>query len=141
MDYNPDYEGTRPMTGWVGWIVFAATIMIIQGVLSIITGITGIFRDEEYFVGGVGDGKVLVADYTAWGWIHLIFGIVLLLVGLALFRGSTVARVIAILLVGLNLIAQFTWVGIYPWWSLIMIALDLFVLYALMVHGRELKDA
>ncbi len=141
MDYNPDYPGPRPMTGWVGWIVFAATIMIIQGVLSIISGITGIFRDKEYFVGSqVGDGKVLVADYTTWGWIHLIFGVVLLLVGLALFRGSTFARVIAIILVGLNLVAQFTWVGVYPWWSLIMITLDLLVLWALMIHGRELKD-
>jgi hypothetical protein len=140
MEYEPDYAGTRPMTGWVGWIVFAATIMIIQGVMEFIAGLSGILRDEQYFLGGIADGQVLVFNYTAWGWIHLIFGVVLLLVGLALFTGSTMARVVAIVLIGLNLVAQFTWVGVYPWWSLIMIAVDFFVLYALVVHGGELKN-
>ena len=70
-----------------GLIVFAATIMIIQGGMSIISGLTGIFRDDTYFTGALGDGQVLVANYTTWGWIHLILGILLLLVGLSLFRG------------------------------------------------------
>ena len=90
MSYDrPDYVGASRMTGWVGWIVFAATIMIIQGGMSIISGLTGIFRDDTYFTGALGDGQVLVANYTTWGWIHLIFGILLLLVGLSLFRGAT----------------------------------------------------
>ena len=141
MSYDrPDYVGASRMTGWVGWIVFAATIMIIQGGMSIISGLTGIFRDDTYFTGAFGDGQVLVANYATWGWIHLIFGILLLLVGLSLFRGATWARVIAIFLVAINLVAQFTWVGIYPWWSLIMIALDILVLYAVTIHGGELRE-
>ena len=141
MSYDrPDYVGASRMTGWVGWIVFAATIMIIQGGMSINSGLTGIFRDDTYFTGAVGDGQVLVANYATWGWIHLIFGILLLLVGLSLFRGATWARVIAIFLVAINLVAQFTWVGIYPWWSLIMIALDILVLYAVTIHGGELRE-
>ena len=134
------YTAGRSVSGWVGWIVFAATVMMIGGVCAIISGLAGIFRDEEYFLGSLGDQQVLVANYTTWGWIHLIFGILLLLVGLSLFRGATWARVIAIFLVAINLVAQFTWVGIYPWWSLIMIALDILVLYAVTIHGGELRE-
>ena len=75
-----------------------------------------------------------------WVPVAFAFGILLLLVGLSLFRGATWARVIAIFLVAINLVAQFTWVGVYPWWSLIMIALDILVLYAVTIHGGELRE-
>ena len=78
-------------------------------------------------------------NVTTWGWIHLIFGILLVLVGLALMRGSTFARVIGIALVSLNLIAQFSWTSLYPFWGLIAIIIDIVIIYALVVHGRELK--
>ena len=79
-------------------------------------------------------------DVTTWGWIHLIFGILLVLVGMALMRGSTFARVIGIALVSLNLIAQFSWTTLYPFWGLIAIIIDIVIIYALVVHGRELKE-
>jgi len=133
------YATGRSVSGWVGWIVFAATVMMIGGVCAIISGLAGIFRDEAYWLTGGGD--LLVFDYTAWGWIHLIFGVLLLIVGTMLLGGSAFARVVAIFLVGLNLVAQFTWINATPWWSMVMIALDLFVLYALAIHGGELKEA
>jgi hypothetical protein len=132
------YTAGRSVSGWVGWIVFAATVMMIGGVCAIISGLAGIFRDEVYWA--TGGGELLVFDYTAWGWIHLIFGIALLIVGTMLLGGSAFARVVAILLVGLNLVAQFTWLNATPWWSIVMITLDLLVLYALAIHGGELRE-
>lgn len=134
MTYQQQPVGGRT-TAWVGWILFAACILIVNGMFTIIEGLAGIFRDETFFAGG----QVLVFDYTAWGWIHLILGICLVAVGIGLYSGSTFARVAALVLVTLNLLAQFTWIGAYPWWSLIAITLDVLVLYALVVHGDELN--
>ena len=136
-EYGRSY--TDPVTGWVGWIIFAAMFMIVIGAMNAIQGLAALFRDEAYWV--TLGGAVVTFDVTTWGWIHLIFGILLVLVGVALMRGSTFARVIGIALVSLNLIAQFSWTTLYPFWSLIAIAIDVFIIYALVVHGRELKAA
>jgi hypothetical protein len=139
MTYQPDL-GTRrpPSSGWVGWIMFAAIVLIVNGLFGIVEGLTGIFRDKAFFAGG----KLVVFDYTAWGWIHLIIGIALLVIGMALWRGSQVARMFAIGLVMLNLLAQFVWMtAAFPWWSVIAISMDFLVLYALVVHGDEVAPS
>jgi hypothetical protein len=133
-DYGSAYA--RPVTGWVGWIIFAAVFMITIGVLNAIQGLAALFRDETYFA--VGEDGLLTLDWTSWGWIHLIFGILLIVVGALLLQGSTLARVVGVVLVSLNLIAQFGFVAAFPFWSLILIAADILILYALIVHGREL---
>jgi hypothetical protein len=122
-------------TGWVGWIVFAAVFLIILGVLGIIEGLAALIKDESYFV--VNQDNLLTFNFTAWGWIHLIFGIILILVGAALLRGAAWARIVAVIFVSLNLIAQFSFLPAYPVWATIAIAIDIFILYALLVHGRE----
>jgi hypothetical protein len=116
--------------------MFAAAIIIITGLFSVVEGLAGIFRDESYFLA---NGQVLVFDYTAWGWIHLILGIAMIAIGFGLYSGSTLARVLAIVVVGLDLVAQFAWIGAHPWWSVIVIALNVVIIYALIVHGGELK--
>jgi hypothetical protein len=133
-----DLHPTPPRpTGWIGWIMFAAALLIVTGCVTAIQGLAGIFRDEEYF--RTGGGELLVFDLTAWGWIHLILGVLQVVVGVMLVQGSGFARVIAIILVSLHMIAQFTWLGAYPFWSLILIVLDMLILNALVVHGAELK--
>jgi hypothetical protein len=136
-EYRSAY--TDPVTGWVGWIIFAAVFMIVIGAMNAIQGLAALFRDESYWV--TLQGNVVTFDVTAWGWIHLIFGILLVLVGVLLMQGSTFARVIGIALVSLNLIAQFSWTTLYPFWGLIAIAIDVVIIYALVVHGRELKTS
>jgi hypothetical protein len=133
-DYGSSYD---PVTGWVGWIVFAAVFMVTIGAINAIQGLAALFRDEGYWV-TIG-GNVVTFDVTAWGWIHLIFGILLVIVGILLIQGSTFARVLGIALVALNLISQFAYAPLYPFWALIAIALDIVIIYALIVHGRELK--
>ena len=127
---------SRP-TGWVGWIVFAGVFMIVAGVLGAIEGLAGILRDESYFL--VPSEGLLVFDLTTWGWIHLILGIALAIVGYLLIQGSTVGAVVSIIVVTLHLVAQFVWIAASPWWSLALIAIDVLILYAIIVHGGELQ--
>jgi hypothetical protein len=137
---TPEYRvpDTDPVTGWVGWIMFAAIFMIVIGAMNALQGLAALFRDDAYWV--TLNGAVVTFNITTWGWIHLIFGILLVLVGVMLMQGSTFARVIAIILVSINMIAQFGWTTLYPFWSLIAIALDVVIIYALIVHGRETKQ-
>ena len=127
---------SRP-TGWVGWIVFAGVFMIVAGVLGAIEGLAGILRDESYFL--VPSEGLLVFDLTTWGWIHLILGIALAIVGYLLIQVSTVGAVVSIIVVTLHLVAQFVWIAASPWWSLALIAIDVLILYAIIVHGGELQ--
>jgi hypothetical protein len=133
-EYGASYR--RPVSGWVGWIIFAAVFMIVIGVMNAIQGLAALFRDESFFV--VGEDQLLTFDWTSWGWIHLIFGILLVIVGGLLMQGSPFARVLGVALVSLNMIAQFGFLAAYPFWALIAIAIDVVILYALIVHGGEL---
>jgi hypothetical protein len=125
------------VTGWVGWIVFAGFFMIINGIFGGLQGLSALLRDQTYFV--VGENGLLTFNYTAWGWIHLLLGIVLIVVGIFLLRGAGWARILAVIIVGIHMIAQFGFISSYPVWGIIMIALDALILYALLVHGREIS--
>ena len=136
-EYAPTTD--QPSSGWVGWIVFAAILMIVTGAMNAIQGLAALLRDDTYWV--TLGGAVVTFNVTTWGWIQLISGGLLVLVGVLLMRGSTFARVVGIVLVALNLVAQFSWATLYPFWALIAIVIDVFIIYALVVHGRELKAA
>jgi hypothetical protein len=137
MSFDDGPGRAEEVSGWVGWIFLAAMIMVVSGVLNLIQGLAALFRDEAYWV--TLRGAVITFDITTWGWIHLIFGVLLIVVGFLLMRGSTFARVLGIVLVSLNIIAQFSWSTLYPFWSLILITVDILIIYALVIHGRELK--
>jgi hypothetical protein len=85
-------------------------------------------------------GNVINLDYTAWGWIHLIVGIVVVLAGLGLFTGSVWASVVAVVVAVLSAVANLFVIGAYPVWSVIVIALDVLVIYAVTVHSGELRN-
>ncbi len=80
-------------------------------------------------------------DITTWGWIHLLLGIVVALAGVGLLAGRTWARVVGITLALLSAVANFMFIPHHPVWALLVIALDVFVIWALAAHGRELRDA
>ena len=125
-------------TGWVGWIVFAAVMMIMVGILHAIEGFVALFKDSYYVVRQ--SGLVITMDYTAWGWTHLILGLVIAGTGAALFTGRVWARTIGVIVAGLSILANFTFSNAYPLWSITIIAVDILVIYALTVHGREIRD-
>ncbi|NUR85683.1 MAG: hypothetical protein HOY71_16525 [Nonomuraea sp.] len=128
---------SRPVTGWVGWVWFAGMLMIMAGVFNFITGLYAVIN-SGLFVRT--PSRLLFFNVGTWGWIHLLFGVVLFLTGLAVSVGQTWARVLAVILVMLNAMTQLTWIAVNPWWSLAVIAVDVLVLYALIVHGREAKE-
>lgn len=127
---------TKQPTGWVGWIYFASIMMVLLGALQGIAGLAAIFK-ENYFV--VTQTHLLVFNFKTWGWINLVLGIIILLAGLELLRGAVWARVIAVFLAILSFIANMGFVNAYPIWSIVMMVVDVFVVYALTVHGSETR--
>ncbi|MHC3000608.1 DUF7144 family membrane protein [Microbacterium sp. HJ5] len=127
-------------TGWAGWAVFAGIVMIIAGALSALNGLQAILAPVDKWAISAEAGTFLF-DVEVWGWWHLILGLAIVLIGIFVLRGATFARVIAVILVALNAISQLAFFSVQPWWSLIVIALDVIVIYALTVHGRELKES
>ncbi len=128
------------VTGWVGWGWFAAIVLLIAGVFSALHGLTALLAPSSAYFARV-EGGLIVFDVAGWGWWHLITGIALILVAGALFSGATWARVVAVILVGINAVGQLFTIATAPWWSLIVLTLDVLIIYALTVHGRELKTS
>jgi hypothetical protein len=125
-------------TGWIGWIVFAAVMMIILGCFHAIAGLVALFDDQKFKV--TDSGLIVAVDYTAWGWVHLIGGVILALAGIALFAGKMWARVVGVLAASLSAIVNIAFLSAYPIWSAIMIALDILIIWAITVHGSEMKS-
>ena len=119
----------------VGLTVFAGVMMVMGGALHAIQGLVALFNDEFLVVG---KDYVFKFDITTWGWIHLILGIVVALAGVALFRGSVWARVLAVAVACVSMILNFMWMPYYPLWSLTIIALDVFIIWAVTAHGRDI---
>lgn len=130
------YHHARQVTGWVGWIWFGGMMMILAGFFNIITGLAAIFADRVYMPT---PARLLLFDVSTWGWLHLILGVLILATGIAVMTGQTWARVAGAVLVMLNALTQLTWIAVNPWWSLAVIAIDVLVLYAIIVHGREAR--
>ena len=131
--YRPDRR-----SAWVGWVVFAGVMLLLVGTFQIVDGLVALFDDGYYLVRP--DGLVVNVDYTAWGWLHLIIGIIALGAGLGLMTGRTWARAVAIAVAAFSAIVNFAFIGAYPVWSIILITIDVLVIYAVAAHGRELAD-
>ncbi|MFI8339386.1 hypothetical protein ACIF8W_04815 [Streptomyces sp. NPDC085639] len=114
-------------TGNVG-TMFAAVLLMVVGCLAIFQGIAAIAKDDVYARIG---SYVFEFDLTAWGWIHLIVGIIVVLTGVGLFAGSNVARGAGIALAAISVILNFMWLPYQPWWSIIIIAIDVWIIWAL----------
>jgi hypothetical protein len=121
----------------VGFVLFAAIMMIMAGIFQAFDGLVALFNDTFY----VATRKYLFQfDATTWGWIHLILGIVVALAGWGLLSGRTWARVVAITVAVLSAIANFLWIPYYPFWALTIITLDVFVIWAVAAHGRDMRE-
>jgi hypothetical protein len=120
--------------GPTGWAVFAGIVLVIVGAVNVIYGLAAIFEDQV--LTATGGGRVIVWDLTAWGWILLLFGAFQLLAGFALFGGAGWARWTAIVLAGLNAIANVGFITVFPLWTMLIVALDLIVIYQLSAGWR-----
>lgn len=129
-------KNSGEVTGWVGWVFFAGFMMIMVGALKAIWGVTALFNSDWLVVT---DDSLLVLDLTTWGWVQLIFGLVLLFAGFSIMSGATWAKVVGVIAAVVSAIAQMLTIDVYPWWSLMIIVFDVLIIYAITVHGDELK--
>ena len=128
---------TYESSAWSGWAIFAALVMLTIGAVDIIQGIVALVKDETYLI--TESGLLVTTEFTTWGWSLIIWGIVLILAGAALFSGKEWGRWFGIVAVIVNMIGQIAWFPAYPLWSLLAIGLGIAVFYALTVGWREAK--
>ena len=124
----------RPSGAAVGFTLFAGVMMMIIGVQHALWGFSALLKDE-FFV--VTPNYLYDFDISVWGWIHLIAGVVIFIAAFAVYAGSVWARSVGVFLAAISLIANFMTIPYYPVWSIVLVALDVFVIWALTVHGRD----
>jgi hypothetical protein len=125
---------SQKASGWYGWIAFAAAFMIINGLFGLVVGLAALLKDDFVVIS---ENSLVTFNVSAWGWIHIIFAIALIAIGYSLFRGETWATMLSVVIVGLHMVAQFTFLTAYPVWAVVVIALDALILWALIVHGLD----
>ena len=128
-----------PGTSWTGWVMFAAVLLVLLGIWHAIWGLVALAKDDWFLVSS--DELTIAMSYDAWAWAHLLLGVLAVLTGVALMTGATWARVVTVAMVGVSALGNFASIGAYPVWSLVMLALDLMIIFAVTVHGAEIEYA
>jgi hypothetical protein len=121
----------------IGWMVYAGAVMIVLGGFQAIWGFTSLFNTNYFIVAS--SGLAIAFNYTAWAWIHIAIAILLICTGVAILMGRPWGRYAGIVLAALAALGNFLAMAAFPVWSIVMIAVDIAVIYALAVHGRELE--
>lgn len=130
------YQPAPSKSSWaVGYTLFAAVIMILVGTFQALHGLVALVNKSFYVVGRNYTYKFSV---TSWGWIHLIIGLIVVVAGFALFSGNVLARTVGVILAAISALANFLWLPYYPVWSIVVIALNFAVIWALTIHGRDI---
>lgn len=119
----------------IGFTMFAAIMLMLNGSFQIIAGLTGILKNEFYVST---PNYLLEFDASAWGWIHLIWGVLVLIGGLGLLTGSLWGRILGVIGAAGSMLASFAFIPLYPIWSIVVIAVDVTVIWALTAHGRDI---
>ncbi len=127
----------EPSGAAVGWAAFASFMMIIIGIWWIIAGLVALVNDDFYVATR---NYVFKFDATTWGWIHLIFGILVLLAGFAIFQGAVWARTVGVIMALLATLIGFAWLPWYPVWAVLIIIASISVVWALTAHGRDVTQ-
>ncbi|MEY9214618.1 hypothetical protein NI17_018895 [Thermobifida halotolerans] len=111
-----------------GWMLFAATLLFLTGAINIIQGITALFLTDNLFNFG---GEAFFFNLTPWGILLGLWGLLLVAAGFALTTRQSWARIAAVVLLAINIVAQLAFFAANPLWSLAVVAIDLFAIYAL----------
>lgn len=130
--YEAD-PGAPALSSWaVGGITFAGVMMVMIGAFQVLAGIAAIAEDEFFVVSA---NYLYDLDVTTWGWIHLGLGVLVVLAGFALMAGRVWAGIVALTFAVLSAVSNFFLIPYYPWWSLLVIALSVWVIWALTRPG------
>lgn len=129
-------QGTHA-TGWVGWIITASFFMMLAGILHFIYGFAAVLSQGWYLTG---TGTAYLVDMTTWGWSLMIGGILMIVAASLLYAGNITGRVLGVILFVGGVIANIAVFTATPIWSSLAIVVNLFVLYAIVAHGDEMKE-
>jgi hypothetical protein len=132
-----EYQTRQPKEEALGGYVFAGVILIVIGCFHAIAGLVAIFDDGFYVVSA---NYTFNVDTTAFGWIHLLAGLLVAAAGFALFSAATWARVVGVLFASLSAIANFFFIPYYPFWAILIIALDIWVIWALTRQVEKVQE-
>lgn len=132
---NKDLDHTE-VTGWSGWIIFAAVMMILSGITHLIYGVAGMGSQNWYIYTSTG---AYLLSFDAWGWSILITGILLILAAMLLLAGNILGRITGVVLALASIVFNVGLIGAAPIWSIIVIAVDILIIYAITAHGSEMK--
>lgn len=135
--YEP--PSRRGASAWVGFVLFGGIMLMMMGSFQAIEGFVALFKEDYYLV--TRNDLVLTIDYTSWGWTHLLIGLAGIGIGLGVLLGQMWARVLGIVVAVISALANIAFLPAYPIWCTIVIATDVLVIYALAVHGREVKHS
>ncbi len=130
-------KNQQEVTGWVGWIAFGSFMMMFLGFIHLIAGFVALFKDDVYISANAG---VWVLDYSSWGWVHIIGGILALWAAGSLMQGKLYGRTFAVILAMISAVVNLAFIPIYPIWSIIMVTVCVLIIWAVIVHGGELKE-
>ena len=121
---------------WTGWIAFAGLLMIVIGFIDFFEGLIAVIRNQYYLAT---PNQIIVFDTTTWGWLTMIWGVILAFVGLGLLNGSSWARWTAVVVLVVTILEQLAFVGSsqYPLWALTVLTLSIIVLYALVARWDD----
>ena len=124
-------------TGWTGWIGFAGVMMIIGGFLNAFYGLVAVVNDEWVVWT---NRSAMFLDITQWGWVHIILGLAIGLAGFGVFTGNVLARTLGVVVAAISLMTNFFFIPAYPIWAITVIVIDMLVIWALTVHGHEMRQ-
>ena len=128
-----DYDAVEA-DRWTGWVAFAGILMIIGGCLQGIYGMLAIVNDTWVVWGNTG---AMYLDITQWGWIHLIWGVIMVLAGLGVLSGNIFARLLGVILAAIAAVVNFMFIPVYPLWSITVVVIAIVVIYTLVAHGKD----
>lgn len=114
--------------------IAAAVLLLAAAVLSLLAGVSAVAADELFVEG---PDYIWQFSVTTWGWIHIVLGALLVITAIALMTGATWARITAVFMAGLSIIGNFMWIPYYPLWSIVVIALDVVVIWAVSTWQPE----
>jgi hypothetical protein len=130
-------EAPHADTAWTGWVVFASIMLAVVGAINAMQGFVALFEDTYFVVQS--DNELLVGDFTVWGTVMVIWGALQIAAAMGLNSGRGWARVMAIAIAGVSILVQVAFLAAFPAWSLLIIALDVIIIFALTAHWQEAR--
>ena len=125
-------NGHSMTTNSSGWATFAGVLMVVTGLFQMVAGFVALFKSDLYIAT---ESNLFLFDYSQWGWVHIVIGLILALSAASLFAGQLWGRAVAITLAILSALANFGFIWAYPVWSVMIIVMDMLIIYGVAMHG------